>query len=99
MIAHTAEPVFGCLRGAYHCTAGAKPKTGCRLGAPPLCISHSACHGAHACSMEPIRMYTAGAGSGQADQTLNSLNQRAIPADFTAIWPAYMLIPVQFDPA
>ena len=35
MIAHTAEPVFGCLRGAYHCTAGAKPKPGCRLGAPP----------------------------------------------------------------
>jgi hypothetical protein len=28
-----------------------------------------------------------------------ALNQRAIPADFTAIWPAYMLIPVQFDPA
>jgi hypothetical protein len=28
-----------------------------------------------------------------------ALNQRAISAVFTAIWPANMLIPVQFDPA
>jgi hypothetical protein len=47
-------------------------------------------------SMEPIRMYTAGAGSGHPEP---ALNQRAISAVLTAIWPAYMLIPAQFDPA
>ncbi len=28
-----------------------------------------------------------------------ALNQRAISAVLTAIWPAYMLIPAQFNPA